>query len=134
MASGPAGLIVCPVMPVEANSSRRVAAMPSSACLVARIPATLRAALNAAVQADPGRGRRSARRRGLQRAGDGLGQFLEPGDQVQVVAEPGGVEPGVDGLDLVAQGGDLPGQGGEALAQRGRRGFGGRASGHGVLP
>jgi hypothetical protein len=48
-----------------------------------------------AVQADPVRGGGSARGGGVERVGDGLGQFLEPSSQVQVGAEPGLVEPGV---------------------------------------
>ena len=47
-----------------------------------------------AVQADPVRGSGPARGGGVERVGDGLGQVLEPGGQVQVGAEPGLVEPG----------------------------------------
>jgi hypothetical protein len=42
---------------------------------------------------------------------------LEPVGQVQVGAEPGLVEPFVDGANLPAQVGELRGQGGQALAQ-----------------
>jgi hypothetical protein len=46
---------------------------------------------------------------GVECVGDGLSQLVEPVGQVQVRAEPGLVEPGVDGADLAAQGGDLRG-------------------------
>ena len=87
-----------------------------------------------AVQADPVRGGGSARGSGVEGVGDGLGQFLEPGGQVQVGVEPGLVEPFVDGADLAAQVSDLRGQGGQALAQSTGRGVSGRVRGHDVLP
>ena len=87
-----------------------------------------------AVQADPVRGGGAARGSGVERVGDGLGQLLEPGGQVQVGVEPGLVEPGVDGVDLAAQGGDLHGQGSQALAQSAGRGLSRRGRGHDALP
>ena len=54
--------------------------------------------------------------------------------QVQVGAEPGLVEPDVDGADLAAQGGELRGQGGQALAESARRGFSGQGPGHEFPP
>ena len=93
-----------------------------------------RAWIGVAVQADPVRGGGSARGRGVERVGDRLGQVLEPGGQVQVSAEPGLVEPFVDGADLAAQVGELHGQGGQALAQSAGRGFRGRVRGHDFLP
>ena len=87
-----------------------------------------------AVQADPvGRGG-SARGSGVEGVGDGLGQLLEPGGQVQVGVKPGLVEPFVEGADLAAQVSDLRGQGGQALAQSAGRGVSGRVRGHGFLP
>ena len=84
-------------------------------------------------QADPVRGSGSARCGGVERVGDRLGQVLEPGGQVQVGAEPGLVEPFVNGADLAAQGGELRGQGGQALGESTRRGFSGRGRGHDFL-
>jgi hypothetical protein len=70
-----------------------------------------------AVQADPaGRGG-AAGCGGIQCTGDGLGEFLEAGAQVQVAAEPGAVEALIEQCDLAAQGGYLDGQGGQALAR-----------------
>ena len=67
-----------------------------------------------AVQADPVRGGgRGAR--GVERVGYGLGQVLEPVGQVQAGVDPGLVEPGVDGVDLAAQGSNLDGQGSQVL-------------------
>ena len=87
-----------------------------------------------AVQADPvGRGG-SARGSGVEGVGDGLGQVLEPGGQVQVGVKPGLVEPFVEGVDLAAQVSDLYGQGGQALAQSAGRRVSGRVRGHGCLP
>jgi hypothetical protein len=90
--------------------------------------------IGVAVQADPGRGSRSARGGGVERIGDGLGQVLEPGNQVQIGAEPSPIEPGVDDADLAAQVRELRSQGGQALGQSAGRGFGGRSRGHGFLP
>ena len=59
--------------------------------------------ISVAIQADPVRGSRSVRGRGVERSGDGPGQVLEPVGQFQVSAEPGLVEPFVDGADLAAQ-------------------------------
>ena len=67
-----------------------------------------------AVQADPVRGGGPAGRSGIERVGDGLGQVLQPGGQVQVAAESGLVEPGVDHAD--------PGRAGRLPARPGRPG------------
>ena len=69
------------------------------------------------VQADPVRSGRPALGGGVERVGDGLGQFLQPGGQVQADAEPGLVEPDVDGAALAAQVSELRGQGSQALVQ-----------------
>jgi hypothetical protein len=60
-----------------------------------------------AVQADPERSGGPARGGRLQGVGDGLGQVLELGGQVQAGADPGLVEPFVDVADLAAQVRDL---------------------------
>ena len=60
-----------------------------------------------AVQADPVRGGGPAGCGGVQGVGDGLGEFLEAGGEVQVAAEPGAVEALVYQRDLAAQGGYL---------------------------
>jgi hypothetical protein len=49
-----------------------------------------------AVEADPGRCGGPARGGGVEGAGDGLGQLLEPGGQVETAAESGLVEPVVN--------------------------------------
>jgi AAA domain len=58
------------------------------------------------VQADPERGGGTAGRGRVQGIRDGPGEFLEPGGQVQVAAEPGAVEALIEQHDLAAQGGD----------------------------
>jgi hypothetical protein len=73
-------------------------------------------AVDVGVQADPGRGSGPARGSGVESIGDGPGEFLEPGGQVQAGVQPGLVEPFIEGADLAAQVGDLGGQGGQALA------------------
>jgi hypothetical protein len=71
-----------------------------------------------AVQADPAGGGGAAGCGGVQGVGDGLGEVLEAGDEVQVALEPGAVEALAEQRDLAAQGGYLDGQGGQALAER----------------
>ena len=61
------------------------------------------------VQADPARGRGTARRSGVQGAGDCPGEFLETGREIQLASEPGAVKAVVDPCNLVAQSGDLGG-------------------------
>jgi hypothetical protein len=58
------------------------------------------------VQADPERGGGTAGRGRVQGIRDSLGEFLEPGGQVQVAAEPGAVEALIEQRDLAAQGRD----------------------------
>jgi hypothetical protein len=81
-----------------------------------------------AVQTDPVWGGGPAGGGGVKRVGDGPGQVLEPGGQVHLGAEPGLVEPVVDGVDLAAQVSKLCGQRSQALAQSAGRRFSGRAA------
>ena len=56
-------------------------------------------------------------RNGVQCIGDGLGELLEPCDEIQVSVQSGAVEPLIYLRDLAAQIGYLDSQGGQALTE-----------------